>query len=141
MTINLVFQACSKYIELDYAFMCERVALRLFITQHVSINNQVLSSRHIFTKPMSKTALSYFQNKPCLLSRHSWREGISSSRNQQLRSNWSGKVTGKKWRNKDGNSCKPAYISGDTLEDEGDPIATDSSQDGNSWQQGNFSYG
>jgi hypothetical protein len=81
---------------------------------------------------MSKTALSYFQNKPCLLSRHSWREGISSSRNQKLRSNWSGKVTGKKWRNKDGNSCKPVYINGDKLEDEGDPIATDSSQDGNS---------
>jgi hypothetical protein len=44
---------------------------------------------------MSKTTLSYFQNKPCLLSRHSWREGISSSRNQKLRSNWSGKVTEK----------------------------------------------
>jgi hypothetical protein len=60
MTINLVFQACSKYIELDYDFMCERVALRLFITQHVYINNQVLSSRHLHQlnqcpRPLSAT--------------------------------------------------------------------------------------
>jgi len=37
-TINLVFQACSKYIELDYDFVRERVALQLFITQHIDLH-------------------------------------------------------------------------------------------------------
>ena len=65
MTINLVFQACSKYIELDYAFMCERVALRLFITQHVSINNQVLSSRHLHqTNVLDRSQLLSEQTLP-----------------------------------------------------------------------------
>ena len=32
MTINPVFHACSKHIELDYHFVCERVALGLLVT-------------------------------------------------------------------------------------------------------------
>ncbi|KAL6323598.1 hypothetical protein AAG906_039189 [Vitis piasezkii] len=36
MTINLVFHARSKHIELDYHFVSERVALGLLVTQHIS---------------------------------------------------------------------------------------------------------
>ena len=32
MTINLVFHACSKHIELDYHFVRERIALGLLVT-------------------------------------------------------------------------------------------------------------
>ncbi|RVW91769.1 Retrovirus-related Pol polyprotein from transposon RE1 [Vitis vinifera] len=57
MTINPVFRACSKHIKLDYHFVCARVALRLLITQHISIEKKVAN---VFTKPMSKVALSNF---------------------------------------------------------------------------------
>ena len=36
MTINLVFHARSKHIELDYHFVSERVALGLLVTQYIS---------------------------------------------------------------------------------------------------------
>jgi len=60
MTINLVFHARSKHIELDYHFVRERVALGHLITQHISTIEQVTD---FFTKPMSKAALSHFQTK------------------------------------------------------------------------------
>ncbi|KAL6316302.1 hypothetical protein AAG906_017935 [Vitis piasezkii] len=60
MTINLVFHARSKHIKLDYHFVCERVALGLLITQHISNEKQVAD---LFTKLMSKAALGNFQTK------------------------------------------------------------------------------
>ncbi|KAJ0028636.1 hypothetical protein Pint_36096 [Pistacia integerrima] len=57
MTVNPIFHARSKHIELDYHFVRERVARGLLITQHISIDNQVTD---LFTKPMSKAALQYF---------------------------------------------------------------------------------
>ena len=58
MIINPVFHARSKHIELDYYFVRERVALGLLVTQHISTEKQVTD---LFTKPMSKAALSKFQ--------------------------------------------------------------------------------
>ncbi|WJZ83191.1 hypothetical protein VitviT2T_002894 [Vitis vinifera] len=54
MTINPVFHARSKHIELDYHFVRERVALGLLVTQHISIEKQVAD---LFTKPMPKKTL------------------------------------------------------------------------------------
>ena len=63
MTINPMFYTHSKHIELDYHFVRKRVALGLLITQHISTEKQVTD---LFTKPMSKTALSSFRTKVCL---------------------------------------------------------------------------
>ena len=76
MTINPVFHARSKHIELDYHFVRERVALGHLITQHISTTEQVAD---LFTKPMSKATLSHFRTKLCLRPRHSLREGIGTT--------------------------------------------------------------
>jgi len=57
MTINPVFHARIKHIELDYHFVRERVALGHLITQHISTTEQVAD---LFTKSMSKATLSHF---------------------------------------------------------------------------------
>ncbi|XP_058099884.1 uncharacterized mitochondrial protein AtMg00810-like [Magnolia sinica] len=76
MTVNPVFHARSKHIELDDHFVHERVALGFHITQHISTNDQVAD---LFTKPMSKGRLSYFRTKLCLQPRHRLRESISTT--------------------------------------------------------------
>ena len=76
MTINPVFHARSKHIELDYHFVRERVALGHLITQHTSTTEQVAD---LFTKPMSKATLSHFRTKLGLRPRHSLREGIGTT--------------------------------------------------------------
>jgi hypothetical protein len=43
ITINPVFHARSKYVELDYHFVGEQVALGLLTTQDISITDQVLN--------------------------------------------------------------------------------------------------
>jgi hypothetical protein len=104
MTINLVFHARSKHIELDYHFVRERVALGQLITKHISTNEQVAD---LFTKPMSKAALTSFQNKLCLQPKHSLRESVSnrhSDGNNYGVSRWSDKVTQEYGRNKDEHS-------------------------------------
>ena len=47
MTINPVFHACTKHIELDYHFVHEKVALESLTTKHVSSSNQIAD---VFTK-------------------------------------------------------------------------------------------
>ena len=76
MTINPVFHARSKHIELDYRFVRERVALGLLVTQHIPSTNQVAD---LFTKSVPKATLASFSTKLCLQPRLSLREGIGNS--------------------------------------------------------------
>ncbi|KAJ8759694.1 hypothetical protein K2173_009795 [Erythroxylum novogranatense] len=74
MTINPVFHARSKHIELDYHFVRERVALGLLVTKYIPFTHQVAD---LFTKSVTKADLSYFYSKLCLKSRLSLQEGIN----------------------------------------------------------------
>lgn len=60
MTVNPVFHARSKHIELDYHYVRERVALGLLVTKHVSSIAQVAD---ILTKTVPKAALAFFSHQ------------------------------------------------------------------------------
>ncbi|GAB2277530.1 hypothetical protein Dimus_039233 [Dionaea muscipula] len=63
MTVNPVFHARSKHIELDYHFVRERVALGLLITRYVPTHGQLAD---IFTKAQSRMSLVSLRAKLCL---------------------------------------------------------------------------
>ena len=131
MTINPMFHAHSKHIELDYHFVRERVALRLLVTQHISTEKQVVD---LFTKPMSKVALSNFRTKLCLQARHSLREGIGTTQHLGVNcgTQRSDKVEHNYGSDKVENSHNSCYNSGETLKDEEVSMATTSTRNGSS---------
>ena len=51
MTINPMFHACTKHIDIDYHFVREKVALGFLITKFVSSEDQVAN---IFTKALPR---------------------------------------------------------------------------------------
>ena len=76
MTINPVFHAQSKHVEMDYHFIREQVALGLLVTYHVPSANQVTN---IFTKAVPKASLAYFHKKLCLQPQTNLEGDISNS--------------------------------------------------------------
>ncbi|XP_028214913.1 uncharacterized protein LOC114396957 [Glycine soja] len=93
MTINPVFHAHNKHIELDYHYARERVALGHLVTHHIPTNDQVAD---LFTKPMSKATLMHFRTKLCLQPHPCLREDINN--NQLLNDNHAKKETKSRWK-------------------------------------------
>ncbi|KAK2970476.1 hypothetical protein RJ640_028565 [Escallonia rubra] len=60
MSINPVFHARTKHIEVDYHFVREKVALGSLVTRFVSSNQQLAD---IFTKPLSRDAFQCLRTK------------------------------------------------------------------------------
>jgi hypothetical protein len=64
MTINPVFYGCSKHIELNYHYACEKVALGTLETRFVPSARQLAD---LFTKPLPKTPFQALRVKLGLL--------------------------------------------------------------------------
>ncbi|KAL6340153.1 hypothetical protein AAG906_040589 [Vitis piasezkii] len=100
---------------------------------HMTINPvSHARSKHIepLTRPMSKAALNNFRTKLCLQSRHSLREGISTTKRLGVNCGTQGsdKVEHNYGSDKVENSHNSCYNSGETLKDEGVSMATTSTQ-------------
>jgi hypothetical protein len=76
MTVNPVFHARSKHIEMDYHYVRERVALGLLVTCHVSTRCQIAD---IFTKAQTHEALDSLRHKLCLVTTPSLTGDVSES--------------------------------------------------------------
>ena len=53
LTVNLVFHACTKHVELDYHFVHEKVSQVTLITRYAPSSQQLAN---LFTKPLSKSS-------------------------------------------------------------------------------------
>ncbi|KAJ8750374.1 hypothetical protein K2173_014289 [Erythroxylum novogranatense] len=80
LTVNPVFHARSKHIELDYHYVRERVALGLLVTKYIPTEQQVAD---IFTKPVPKALIKTFITKLCLQPRLSLRGDINDHRSNK----------------------------------------------------------
>jgi len=76
MTINPVFHAHNKHIELGYHYVREQVALGHLVTHHIPTNDQVVD---LFTKLVSRATLMHFWTKLCLQPRPCLREDINNN--------------------------------------------------------------
>lgn len=60
MTVNPVFHARTKHIELDYHFVREKVVMGALVTHYTSSSDQLVD---VFTKPLPKDAFVQFRSK------------------------------------------------------------------------------
>ena len=65
MSVNPMFHARSKHIELDYHFVREKVAMGHLVTRYIPSLSQPAD---IFTKPLAKDAFQVFRSKLGVLS-------------------------------------------------------------------------
>lgn len=72
MTINLVFHARAKHIEIVYHFVREKVALRSLVTKFVASDKQIVD---IFTKSLLRATFNALPTKLGLWSRPSSLKG------------------------------------------------------------------
>ncbi|EPS67678.1 hypothetical protein M569_07096 [Genlisea aurea] len=63
LTVNPVFHARSKHVEIDYHFVRERVALGYLTTRHIPTRHQLAD---LFTKRMTCERLTFLKSKLCL---------------------------------------------------------------------------
>jgi hypothetical protein len=60
LSSNLIFHACAKHVEVDYHFVCHRIAKRGIQVWFISSKDQLAD---VLTKPLPPVSFAYFRSK------------------------------------------------------------------------------
>jgi hypothetical protein len=67
LNVNLVFHRCLKHVDVDYHFVCERVAMKQLDVRTISSKYQLAD---ILTKALPAPVFTYLRHNLNLLDRH-----------------------------------------------------------------------